>query len=167
MTLKLERWSVLGGTLATVLYMSTLVGCGGGAAATLSGTVKVDGEPVPQGTIRLLPEEGTPGEGGTGQITDGNYSISGDMLKSGKHKVVIFGYRETGRMLTEEVEPDEAGGAEEAESGEGGDNVAAGGGTRQIPETEQIVPDKYNRSSQEFIDLTPGENTKDFDLQRT
>ncbi len=152
------RTAMVGGLAVGAFLVCCLSGCGeGGSAASLSGTVKFDGEPIPDGSIRLLPSEGTPGDGASAKITDGSFSLSGDTLKAGAHQVVIMAFRGTGQMIEEEgAEPEDVG--EDEASGE-----AAEAG--QVEEQEQYIPEKYNRTSQETIDLTPGENTKDFDLQ--
>lgn len=147
------------GLLAGAFLVCGFSGCGeGGSAATLSGTVKYAGEPVAEGNIRLLAVEGTPGAGASAKIIDGKYSLSGEDLKSGKHQVVIFGYRGTGQMIEDEgAEPDSVG---EDDAGEG--DAAEGG---PVEEREQYIPDKYNRDATEMLDLTAGENTKNYDLQ--
>jgi hypothetical protein len=166
MTLMLKRWSVLAEMMAAALLLATMVGCGGGAKASLSGTVKFNGEPVAKGNIRLIPEEGVLGEGGASQITDGSYSISDETLRSGKHMVVISAFRETGRMITEEAEPDDVGAEEDDEGGEGAAAPASGGAkTVTVAEEEQYIPTNYNRQSELFVELKGGANTEDFDLQ--
>ena len=154
------RTAVLGGLVAGAFLVCCLSGCGeGGTAATLSGTVKFSGEPVPDGTIRLLPDEGVPGDGASSKITEGKYSLSGDTLKAGSHQVVIMAFRGTGQMVEDEgAEPEGVGGEE-------GEEIVDTGAPVMIEEKEQYIPDKYNRASAEKIDLTPGANSKDFDLQ--
>lgn len=161
--LRSSWWAVMG-MVAGGLLLSTMIGCGGGAPATLSGTVKFAGEPVADGSIRLTPNEGTPGTGGTGKITDGKYSITSDGLKAGSHSVVIFAFRNTGRMVEAAgAEPESVGVEEGEEGGEGGE----GGAAKPVmeEEQEQYIPNQYNRNTTLTVDLKPGENTHDFDLQ--
>jgi len=53
------------------LLVPLAVGCGKGKGK-VSGTVTLDGQPLPAGTINFLPSKGT---GAGGSIEDGKYSI--------------------------------------------------------------------------------------------
>lgn len=68
--LNLNRRSLFLGTLALLVPLA--VGCGKGKG-TVSGTVTLDGQPLPAGTINFLPSKG-PGAGGS--IEDGKYSVA-------------------------------------------------------------------------------------------
>jgi len=66
-------------------------GCGGDPLGrhAVSGTVKVDGAPLPHGNIGFQPTEGQ-GTAGGGRVTDGRYSVPRDGgLVAGKYRVVI------------------------------------------------------------------------------
>lgn len=67
--------------------MLFLIGCGGGgpASATISGEVKVDGQPAEKGTITFAPLEGG-GNPATGEIVKGHYEVS---TTAGKKRVMI------------------------------------------------------------------------------
>lgn len=56
-----------------VLLLPLAVGCGGGKG-TVSGTVTLDGQPLPVGNIAFLPSQGP---GASGRIEDGKYSVKG------------------------------------------------------------------------------------------
>lgn len=133
-----------GSLWASVLSCLILSGCGGASeakSASLRGTVKFNGEPVPKGGIRLSTEDGTPGPGGISPIEDGHYEILEDSgMKAGKYLVVINAFKKTGRK----IKVDEAGTEREEE--------------------KQYLPRRYNDDSKEHLELAPGENTKDFDL---
>jgi hypothetical protein len=60
-----------------------LSGCGP-TTHTVSGTVKLDGEPIAEGRITFVPEESGPGGGGP--ITGGHYSVA---VPAGKAKVQV------------------------------------------------------------------------------
>ena len=127
----------------SLLCCLSLTGCGAPApkSASLKGTVKFNGEPVPKGGIRLSTEDGTPGPGGLSPIEDGHYEIPDESgLKAGKYLVIINAYKKTGRKF----KVDEAGTEKEEE--------------------KQYLPRRYNDDSKEHLELVPGENTKDYDL---
>lgn len=127
-----------------ILFVGTIVGCGEGAACSLSGQVAFDGQPIEDGNIRLNPIEGTPGKGGAAKIVKGAYEIpEGDGMLAGKHQVLISATRGTGRMMRAE-------------------NLD--GGPAETEYIEQYIPPRYNQASELDIVLEPGENTKDFPL---
>ena len=148
---------VLGGFFA----VNCLIGCTKqGAAASLKGTVKFGGQAVESGVIRLAPGAGTLGAGGASKITNGEFSIpSGETLKSGEHTVLIMATRSTGRKVQAPAIQSEVVNAD-GESGA----ASASSSPKMIDETEQYIPEKYNRASELTITLQPGENTKDWDL---
>ncbi len=131
-------------SMVCALMAACIVGCGGGAACSLSGQITFDGQPVPDGNIRLNPVEGTPGVGGAAKIVNGAYEIAeGDGMLAGKHQVLISATRGTGRMVRAE-------------------NLD--GGPSQTEYIEQYIPTRYNRDTELELDLEPGENTKVFSL---
>lgn len=126
-----------------VLLCALNLGCSDQAAepASLKGTVKFNGELLPKGAIRLSTEDGTPGAGGLSPIVDGAYEIKESSgLKAGKHLVIINAFKPTGRK----IKVDEAGTEREEE--------------------RQYLPRRYNDDSQEHIEISPGDNTRDFEL---
>jgi hypothetical protein len=81
--------------------LSTIIGCGdsGLTLVPLTGTITLDGEPLPFKSLTLIPLEGTPGPGASGYSDgEGNYSlramVSGAIkdypgCPPGKYKVVV------------------------------------------------------------------------------
>ncbi len=74
--------------MATSLLLFT-VGCGG--STVVSGTVTYNGEPVANGSIQFLPEDGK-GPSAGGMITGGKYRIA-EKLTPGKKTVRIEGFK--------------------------------------------------------------------------
>jgi hypothetical protein len=64
------RFFLVLGALALLLPLT--VGCGGGKG-TVSGTVTLDGQPLPVGNIAFIPSQGP---GASGRIEDGKYSVA-------------------------------------------------------------------------------------------
>lgn len=138
-TARLAFWSTV-----CVLLASGIVGCGSGDSCSLSGQVTFEGQPIEDGNIRLNPIEGTPGPGGSAKIVNGAYEIAEEKgMLAGKHQVLISATRATGRMIRAE-------------------NLD--GGASQTEEIVQFIPAQYNRASELFVELEPGENPKDFNL---
>lgn len=124
---------------ALVVSMVFLVGCGGyGDIVPVSGTVTLDGEPLPNATVRFTPIEGNrPVEA----VTDasGNYKLrytrNQDGAERGKHRVSIT-----------------TGGEKEGPNGE----------DIEIPEK---VPAKYNTDNQDHIVEVGDGEPINFDLK--
>ena len=61
------------GSILVLFLLSLLAGCGGGNVVEISGIVKYDGQPVPEGRITFLTQDG---KGQTvGVIAEGKYSV--------------------------------------------------------------------------------------------
>ena len=85
--------------LTAVVLGLALAGCGGGATATVSGSVDFDGHPVANGSISFLPEDGKgPVAGGT--ISGGRYHV--DHVPPGRKIVQIIGAKKTDSPVTHE-----------------------------------------------------------------
>ena len=124
-------------SLAGLLLLS---GCAG-AESSISGTVNLDGKPVAEGDIRFIPMEGTAGADAGAVIRVGKYKAIVKDLATGKYRVSIRGYKQSGRM-----EPDPLGGP-------------------PIKGTVQIVPKQYQGDDSRLVkDITAGVNRHDFDL---
>jgi hypothetical protein len=128
--------------LVALLLAVSLPGCdSAGKPASVRGTVKFKGELVAKGSVRVSTEDGTPGPGGIGRIEDGHYEIdSCKGLRAGKYLVIIHGFKETGKM----IQIDDA--------------------NPPRKEELQFIPRRYNDDSKQTIELSPGDNEKDFDL---
>src|SRR5205814_4236173 len=101
----------------------------------------VDGKPLAEGDIRFIPMEGTSGGDAGAVIRDGKYKAIVKDLATGKYRVSIRGYKQSGRM-----EPDPLGGP-------------------PIKGTAQIVPKQYQGEDSRLVkEITLGINRLDFDL---
>jgi hypothetical protein len=131
---------ILGSFAAGVLLLSALLLLRAGlkSGPTVTGTVRVDGDPLKKGSIRFVPVEGTRGGDAGATIRDGKYRIPKG-LTVGKYKVEIQGWR---------VVPGKP--AREPVFGTLTDAV------------EVIV---FEESSQIVREVGPGRNTLDFDLK--
>lgn len=122
-----HNWKVWG--VLSLVFIGA--GCGGGDSLqrlTVSGEVLVNGAPLEQGNIVLLPEEGTPGPSAGASIKNGKFEISRDNGPApGKHKIQITSYGPTGKKVTTTSEDD--------------------GSTREVDEIVQSIPEKYNQQS--------------------
>ncbi len=117
------------------------VGCGqteGPELAAVTGTIKLDGQPLTAANIRFIPEKGSPSFGGTSE--NGRYKLlfnqhrAGAML--GKHRV--------------EIEP------REPKTDEQG---------KPLPGVQVVkLPKKYTKPGALIAEIKPGGNTVDFDL---
>ena len=97
---KVRTWSQ---RFALILVAALLVGCSGGSADGLTqvtGTVKLNGEPLKSGTITFMPVAGT--TSATGEIEDGEYSLStttpGDGAPPGDYKVSVTAWEKLPTM---------------------------------------------------------------------
>ena len=132
--MKTQAWCC---SLAALLLLS---GCPG-AESSISGTVNLDGKPMPEGDIRFIPLAGTEGADAGAVIRDGKYKTVVRNLATGKYRVSIRGYKQSGRM-----EPDPLGGP-------------------PIKGTAQIVPKQYQGQDSKLVkEITLGINRLDFDL---
>jgi len=157
-----KLWRALGRhghTAAWMLLVSLVVGCGGGDVATLSGQVTFQGQPLAEGDIRLIPQQGTPSQGGGAKITAGAYSFAKDQeLAPGKYQVQFSSTRDATPEEIAAMSADEEGREDDAESPEDAPKPKA-------TYKKQVIPTKYNLESTIMVDLQAGENQKDFNLE--
>lgn len=118
-------------------------GCGGSPRVAVEGTVSVNGRPLEEGAITLIPLAGTPGASAGARIVKGRFSMpaaKGPM--PGRFRVEITAAGPTGRMVeSDEVPP------------------------RMVPEFGQILPAKFNSKSELTAELPAGGRAKlDFSL---
>jgi hypothetical protein len=130
-----ERTVRAGGVLAALL---ALAGCGGGKTAQVNGTVKVDGKPVESGAIMFVPVDGKTSTAG-GEIKDGRYSVQ---VPVGAMKVSISAPKVVGKK-----------------------KVYPTPNSPEMPVTKEALPARYNEQTELRLDVKPGTNPKDFDLQ--
>ena len=127
-------------------------GCGGvdydgPERAAVSGTVTLDGAPLPYGTITFKPT----GDGrmANGPIEEGAYSIPEESGPNpGQYKVDIRGYGKSPAAMGEGE------GAEEAED------------EQEFDLGPEIVPQNYNATTTLEVEITSGENIHDFPLKK-
>jgi len=141
--------------ILVIAALFSLTGCGGDGTApelgTVTGTVTLDGDPLPDATVLFQPETGRPSVGITD--SDGKYSlkyIEAEGAKVGKHTVSIT-TRRGGGDVGDDPGAGVGDGTEEAEAPAG----------KPVPE---LVPDKYNIRSELKVEVVAGSNTHDFKL---
>jgi hypothetical protein len=128
-----KRTAGAGVFLAALLV---LVGCGE-KTTTVSGTVTLDGKPLPEGAISFFPKDGqAPTAGST--IKDGQYSAK---LSPCPMKVTISAPKVVGTKKIYDT-PD----------------------SPVMPITKEALPAKYNEESTLELEVKPGPNRKDFEL---
>ena len=163
---RLWRVSTIGWLLAGVFVVCATVGCGKGSPAALSGKVTYDGQPVAKGNIRLNPTGETLAQSAAAPIVDGSYEISKKTgLLAGEYRVTISAFRpataaEIVRMKAEDDEFGQVGDDDD----EGEEPDEEGGPQASSEPTVQYIPAEYNQATTLTVELTGGENSKDFDL---
>ena len=130
-----------------LLLFGAATGCGGDGLnrASVEGMVTVDGTPIPEGNMAMIPMAGTTGPSAGATITDGKYFISSDKGPvPGTYRVEIKAIRKTGRQIVDSHKPPP-------------DNL--------VDETEQYIPPEYNVESTLSVQLQAGKNQNvDFQL---
>jgi hypothetical protein len=83
----------------TVFLALVLAGCSRSPTRRVSGEVSYEGVPIADGTIELIPIEGTGGPSVGGNITEGAYDVPADKgpLADGTYRVKLWAVRDTGR----------------------------------------------------------------------
>jgi hypothetical protein len=131
--------------LAVALSLVALTGCGGERRVSVAGNVTLDGEPIPEGSITFIPDQGNHGPTAGGEIIDGEYrveSASGPM--TGPHRVEIRATVRTGRSVPDPRFP----------------------GAR-IEEVRDLIPARYKTGKPEGLltcNLQAGDNTVNLNL---
>lgn len=102
MDMAMKLGSLVGAAL--MLWMLAALGCGGPTVdlVEVSGTVTVDGEPVPQGTVTFVSADGSTPTGG-GVIQDGAYTAK---TPPGEKVVLVLGTKVVGQEQVLEGVPD-------------------------------------------------------------
>src|SRR5262245_26830212 len=121
-----------------LLALLVLAGCGDSTTGEVRGTIKFDGQPVKEGAITFKPVDGKTGTAG-GQIKDGRYTAR---VPLGEMKVEISAPKVV-RMKKLYDTPN----------------------SPEAPVTEEVLPAKYNTQTELRLEVKPGLNEKDFDLQ--
>ena len=112
------------------------------AEPTLTGTVRLDDEPLATGSIALEPIDGTPGPGGGGGINkDGKYEIKRG-LHPGRYRFEIRSTTTIRRQVRNPTIPSEL-----------------------VDEEVSVIPEQYNTKSTLIREVGPGSNVLHFDLK--
>lgn len=119
-------------------------GCGGEQGPPrqpVSGAIKLDGKPLPSGSITFAPIEG--GAAATGEVSDGQFQIgSSSGPPPGHYQVEILAVRPTGKRIPHPDLPSET-----------------------IEEVRNIIPVRYNANTELKVEVKPTEaNAFTFDL---
>ena len=116
------------------------LGCGSGSRQAIEGTVTLDGQPLANGEITFIPEEGTKGPTAGAEIVDGKFAIpTARGTFAGKFRVEITASRVGNQKVVGHLR------------GETGYAY------------EQFIPSKYNNASQLKADVNAdAENHFDF-----
>ncbi len=111
--------------------------------AAVSGQVLVDRVPLAEGSISFFPTDGTEGPEAGEAIRDGKYVIPVDRgVIVGKNKVVIRGFRKSGRLVPDIWDKG-----------------------KMIDENEKALGPEYNDETTLIREIQDGKNTFDFDLK--
>jgi len=136
------------------MYVKLLIGCvllvGCSSKSDLervvvSGKVRYQGQPVNQGSIMLIPTQGTKGLTSAATIENGTYEVKASSgVPIGTHRVEIQGTRLTGEPKPERFQHIDA-----------------------IPDpVEQYLPEKYNTKSELTLTVeSRSQMTQDFELE--
>ncbi|MCE9563451.1 MAG: hypothetical protein K8U57_15535 [Planctomycetes bacterium] len=120
-----------------------VVGCANDKRSEVSGTVKLNGQDIPQGSINFIPIEGNTGAGAGAVIENGKYHISRDKgVTSGKNRVEIRAFVNTGRKVQDPTGPP---------------------GT-MTTERVPALPASFNDQSTLIKEVKSGTDTIDFDI---
>jgi hypothetical protein len=120
-------------------------GCDRGDASrgAVSGRVTLDGQPIAQGSILFTPLDGTQGAAVGGEIKDGLYRLAGAAGPAiGKNRVEVHAVRKTGKLIPKGL----------------------GGTGKMIEQQVEGVSARFNIDSKLQVEITPGENTADFEV---
>src|SRR5437870_4755063 len=96
-------WFVAGWLPLSGCLLLVFCGCSP-SEPSVSGTVFVDGTPLPMGSITFVPMEGTLGPGGGSAIDEGKYRIDKG-LRVGEYRVQIQGIRPGPRKVQDPLAP--------------------------------------------------------------
>jgi hypothetical protein len=113
-----------------------------GSEPTATGTVQLDGQLLPRGSVALIPIYGTPGPGGgSGIDKGGNYEIT-QGLRAGNYRVEIRSTITLERKVLDPTIP-----------------------TALVNEEVEVIHQDYNTNSKLVREIKPGANVLNFDLK--
>jgi hypothetical protein len=126
------------------LGLVSLLGCSDAGKAEVSGTVRLNGELVEEGSIQFIPVEGTKGPSAGAAIKNGKYHVPRSKGAAiGKNRVELRAFKTTGRKVQDPTAPP---------------------GTT-VGERAQLFPAKYNDDSTVVKEIKPSGNIIDFDVR--
>jgi hypothetical protein len=125
-------------TVGLLIAAGLFAGCSP-AQPLVSGTILLNGEPLPSGAINFFPMEGTPGSDAGAAIAEGHYRIEKG-LTVGKYRVEIRSAREIP-----------------------GKSVRDPFFAKLVPAMKDAIPPEYKKLIRE---VHAGRNTIDFDLKK-
>ena len=103
----------------------------------------------------------TPPPGGSAKIVNGSYSIpAADGMFAGSYKVTISAVRAASEQEAAEMAEEDTG-----MEGETLDEEDEGASAGEVAPQVQFLPDEYNAATKLTAEISPGENTQDFDLK--
>jgi hypothetical protein len=121
-----------------LIALLAAVGCGG-SAGPLSGTVTLDGQPIQDGSILLVPD-GPSGTATGDAIQAGRYSLAGAQAPApGRYKVEVRAGKKSGRKVQKAM----------GRPGELADEVV------------EAVAERFNSKTELRIEVRPGGGTED------
>jgi hypothetical protein len=134
----------IGALLGVIVATWSASGCFSGKAKyDVQGQVTLDGHPLEEGSILLVPTDATTGTTTGGQITQGQFRLTGaQAAPPGEYKVEIRATRKSGRMVQK----------------------AMGAPGELMPEMIEAVAPRFNTASQLRVVVTSGPTTADFQV---
>jgi len=132
--------------LGVAWMAATIVGCKAEPeGAHITGSVTLDGAPIPQATIVFRPTGQLTGASTEAQVTDGKFDVRQASGVLGVHRVEIYAHRPLANPPPTPPGPLPPG--------------------QQPPATtQQYLPEQYNRQSRLSFSVEPGENVANFEL---
>ena len=131
---------ILMGSILVLFLLSLLAGCGGGNVVEISGIVKYDGQPVPEGRITFLTQDGK-GQTVAAVIAEGKYSVK---VVPGSCLVQIEGFKIVGRQPLHPNDPS----------------------SPKVNVTEPLIPAEYNEKSKLKEEILASTRVLNFDLKK-
>ena len=126
-----------------LLMLSLLVGCSGAKKdeVEVTGSVPIDGEPVPQGVVQFVAADGQTPTGG-GVIQDGKYVAK---VPPGEKKVLVLGTKVVGQQPESADMP----------------------GSQMVDKLETVTPPQYNAEHLTPLKATITESQQSIDFKLT
>jgi hypothetical protein len=122
-----------------VVGLLGFAGCANDNKAEVTGSVRFDGKPVEKAILTFTPVDGsTPTSGG--HVLNGQYS---SRVYLGKTKVSISMSKVIGMKKLYPDDPN----------------------SKEYPVTGEVLPARYNKESELFVDVKPGTNVENFNLK--